>query len=82
MIKEKSMVKPEVKKVDKTTSVLTALWKNIGGCPAYEKVNVINVFDNSFRVNIYRKHENCYCGYTMLSSYFVVMGDHVTVYKN
>lgn len=82
MIKEKTMVKPEVKKVDKTPSVLAALWKSIGVCPAYERINVINVFDNSFRVNVYRKHESCYCGYTMSSSFFVIMGDHVTVYKD
>ena len=82
MIKEKTIVKPEEKKVDKTPAVLVALWKNLGGTPAHERVNVINVFDNCFRVNIYRKHESCYCGYTMASSYFVVMGDHVTVYKD
>ena len=82
MIKEKTMVSKEVKKVDKTPSVLAALWKKIGECPVYERVNVINVFDNCFRVNVYRKHESCYCRYTMSYSFFVIMGDHVTVYKD
>lgn len=71
----------KTKKIDKTESVLSALWSHLGKKPSYDKINSINVFDNCWRINIYKLRENQY-GYKMILSYFVKMSDPIIVKDN
>ena len=79
MVAMKEEVKREnPKKADKSEMVLKALWEHLGSKPSYDKINPINVFDNCWRINIYKLRENQY-GYKMILSYFVKMSDPIIV---
>lgn len=70
--------KTEKKKIDKSEMVLKSLWEHLGKKLSYDKINPINVFDNCWRINIYKLRENQY-GYKMIFSYFVKMSDPIIV---
>lgn len=69
------------KKIEKSEMVLNKLWANLGKKPYYDKINAINVFDNCWRINIYKERENQY-GYKMILSYFVRMSDPILIKDN
>jgi carboxypeptidase PM20D1 len=49
--------KTEKKKIDKSEMVLKSLWEHLGKKLSYDKINPINVFDNCWRINIYKLRE-------------------------